>query len=79
MAVGVTMLIEEFFGVVDRAFAREANRIPALSRLELGTALELPLPVADRRHTPERRLLPGAEDRRRRHTCPELISLGSGS
>ena len=51
------MLIEDFFGVVDRAFIREANRIPAPSRLELKTPSELPLPAPNRRRLPERRRL----------------------
>jgi hypothetical protein len=54
------MLIEDYFGVVDRAFIREASRISA-PRLELRTPSELPLPVPDRRHRPERRRI----DRRR--------------
>jgi hypothetical protein len=38
------MLMEEFFNAVDRAFTREANRIPLSPfRLELKTSLELPL------------------------------------
>jgi hypothetical protein len=46
--------MEDFFGVVDRPFIREANRILTLSRLELRTPSELPLPVPDRRRLPER-------------------------
>ena len=38
------MLMEEFFNAVDRAFTREANRIPLSPfRLELKSSLELPL------------------------------------
>jgi hypothetical protein len=63
--------MEDFFDAVDRAFTKEKDRIPAPSRLELKTPLELPLSVvaspretrspqrrrvADRRHLPERRL-----------------------
>ena len=56
MAVDVTMLIEDFFGAVDRAFIREANRIPP-PRLELRTPSERPLPAPNRRGLPERRRL----------------------
>ena len=62
MAVGVTMLMEDFFGAVERAFIREANRIPSPSCLELRTAPELPLPVPKVHRIPERCRLP---DRRR--------------
>jgi hypothetical protein len=51
------MLMEDYFGVVDRAFIREANRVLTRSRLELRTPTELPLPVPDRRRLPERRRL----------------------
>ena len=59
------MLMDDFFNAVDRAFAREADRIPSRFRLELKTSLELPLPApetlqgtrsSERRRTPERRL-----------------------
>jgi hypothetical protein len=68
---GATVLMEDFFDAVDRAFTKEKDRIPSPSRLELKTPLELPLSavespqatrsqqrrrVADRRHLPERRL-----------------------
>jgi hypothetical protein len=62
MAVGVTMLMEDFFGAVDRAFMREANRISAPSRLELKTLSELHLPALKCHRVPERCRLP---DRRR--------------
>jgi hypothetical protein len=40
---GHFMSMEEFFNAVDRAFTREANRIPLSPfRLELKTSLELP-------------------------------------
>ena len=68
------MLIEDYFGVVDRAFIREANRMPVLSRLELRTSFELPLPVPDRRRLPERRRL-----ERRRSVTRWHYSLGGAA
>jgi hypothetical protein len=61
------MLIEDFFEAVERAFTREADRIPPLRCLELKTPLGLPLSVrespqatrwAERHRLPERCRLP---------------------
>jgi hypothetical protein len=76
MAVGVTMLMEDFFGAVDRAFMREANRISAPSRLELKTLSELHLPALKCYRVPERCRLP---DRRRYVTGPRDAHSGQAS
>jgi hypothetical protein len=76
MAVGVTMLIEDFFGAVERAFIREANRISAPPRLELKTLSELPLSAPRPQRVPERCRLP---DRRRYVTGPRDARSGQAS
>jgi hypothetical protein len=50
------MLMGNFFGAVERAFIREANRIPP-PRLESRTPSELPLPVPEWRRLDRRRFV----------------------
>jgi hypothetical protein len=72
VAVGITMLIEDFFGAVDRAFISEANRVLASPRLELETLSELPLPAPKRHRVSERCRLPD----RRRYVVGRRDALG---